>query len=117
MHQRADLAAGNETLTDTIHITLAAVTVLLMIIAMLYGAHSFGRQFRIYSYSTILALLIFGLLTSIEAPKVNKNLSTPLMGVWERINIALFLLWVIVLAAVLMHGRENKIAGRAGKTT
>jgi hypothetical protein len=29
------------------------------------------------------------------------NLPTPWIGLWERINISVFLMWVVVLAAVL----------------
>jgi hypothetical protein len=29
------------------------------------------------------------------------NLPTPWIGLWERINISVFLMWVVVLAAYL----------------
>lgn len=107
MHQRQVLAAGGKSLTDTLHISLAIVTVLLMTTAIAFGAAAFGRSFRIYSIATILALLLFGLLTSLDAPKVEANLPTPWAGVWERINIGVFLLWVIVLAVLLLRREKN----------
>jgi hypothetical protein len=41
-----------------------------------------------------------------KSPGISEDLPTPLIGVWERINIGVFLLWVIVLAIVLL--REDK---------
>jgi len=106
MHQREILAAGGETFTDTMHLSMAAITVLLMMIAMGFGAVSFGNQFYFYSITTIALLLFFGALTGLDAPKVNANLPTPWVGVWERINIGLFLLWVIVLAIKLLRPKK-----------
>jgi hypothetical protein len=106
MHQRAVLAAGGHTRTDTLHLVWAAVTVLLMFLAMLFGAAALGRRFRVYSIATIVTLLVFGVLTSMQAPAVEANLPTPWIGVWERINIGVFLLWVIVLAVMLLRQRD-----------
>jgi len=107
MHQRETLAVGGQTLTDTMHIVLAVVTVLLMAMAIGFGAASFGKQFRNYSIATILILLAFGALTGLDAPKVSANLPTPWAGIWERINIGVFLLWVMVLAVVLLRSRKT----------
>jgi hypothetical protein len=92
MHQREILAAGGETLADTAHLVLAAVTVALMFAAMAFGAAAFGWWFRLYSISTILVLLTFGALTGANASRVAANLPTPWAGLWERINIGAFLL-------------------------
>jgi hypothetical protein len=110
MHQRAVLAAGGHTRTDTLHLVWAAVTVLLMFLAMLFGAAALGRRFRAYSIATIVTLLAFGALTSVQAPAVEANLPTPWIGVWERINIGVFLLWVIVLAVMLLRERDVQMA-------
>jgi Protein of unknown function (DUF998) len=115
MHQREALAAGGETLSDAMHLVLAAVTVLLMTTAMGFGAAAFGKRFRVYSIATILILLVFGILTGLDAPGVKANLPTPWAGVWERINIGVFLLWIIVLAIVLL--RKQKNAGLLKATT
>jgi hypothetical protein len=103
MHQRAVLAAGGQTRTDTLHLVWAAVTVSLMFAAMGFGAAAFGRSFRIYSIATMAVLIVFGVLTSLQAPAVQADLPTPWLGVWERINIGGFLLWMIVLAVTLLR--------------
>ena len=88
------------------HIVLAMVTVLLMLLAMGFGAAAFGRRFRLYSIATMVILVAFGALTVLDAPRIAANLPTPWIGVWERINIGVFLLWVVVLAVTLLRAQE-----------
>lgn len=101
MHQREILAAGGGTLTDTLHLVWAAISVLFMFLAIGFGAAAFGKGFKIYSISTILFLLIFGIMTSMEAGNVAKDLPTPWIGLWERGNIAVFLLWICSLTIII----------------
>jgi hypothetical protein len=115
MHLRETLAAGGGTFSDTMHIALGAVTEMLYLAALGFAARAFGRQFRIYSIATFLVLFIFGALTFADAPNVGKNLPTPLIGVWERINIGVFLLWVIVLAIILLRAQVKADAAESIK--
>ena len=103
MHQREVLAAGGGTFTDTWHLVMATVTVLLMFLSIGFGAAAFGKGFRVYSIVTILAFIVFGILTFVEAPNVDKNLTTPYIGLWERINIAAFMSWLIVFSNNLLR--------------
>ena len=107
MHQREVLAAGGGTLADTGHLVLGGVTVTLMFAAMVCGAVAFGWGFRIYSIATIVVLFVFGALTSLNAPLVAANLPTPWTGLWERLSIIGFLVWVVVLAVVLWRREPN----------
>ena len=115
MHQRAVLAAGGGTLTDTLHIVWAIVTVLLMLLAIGFGAAAIGKRFRVYSIATMAILLAFGVLTGMDGSNIAANLPTPLVGVWERINIAAFLLWVVVLANVLLKADDVVSVAGAGR--
>ena len=113
MHLRETLAASGSTPSDTMHLVLASVTVLLMLLAIGFGSAAFGRQFRRYSIATLLILLAFGVLTFLDAPRVQANLPTPWIGVWERINVGAFLLWVVVLATILLRaGGTAAVTGR-----
>ena len=103
MHQREVIAAGGGTISDTLHIAMAITSVLFMLVAVIFGAAAFGKRFRIYSILTIVIFLVFGILTSLEAPGIDSNLPTPTIGIWERINIGAFLLWVVVLALILIQ--------------
>lgn len=107
MHQRAVLATGGGTLTDTLHIVWTMITVLLMLLAIGFGAAAFRKRFRLYSIATIVILFAFGALTGLDAPRIQANLPTPWAGVWERINISVFLLWVLVLAITLLRVRDT----------
>jgi CubicO group peptidase (beta-lactamase class C family) len=109
MHLRDALAAGGSTLSDTLHIALASVTVLLMLLAIGFGAAAFGGRFRTYSLATLVTLLTFGVLTFFDAPRVAANLPTPWIGIWERINVGVFLLWVVALAIVLLRREEDAV--------
>jgi len=106
------------TLTDTMHIVLTSVTVLLILLAIGFGAIAFGKRFRLYSIGTILILLVFGTLAGLDGPRLAANLPTPWMGVYERINIYGYLLWVVVLAITLWRVRNtaapDDLGGRRG---
>jgi pimeloyl-ACP methyl ester carboxylesterase len=103
MHQREVLAAGGGTLSDTMHVVLGGVTVILMFLAIAIGATASRTRFRLYSIVSIVALVAFGALTFAEAPRLQTNLPTPWIGLWERINISVFLLWIVVLSAGLLR--------------
>ena len=110
MHQREVLAAGGGSLTDTLHIAWTAVTNILFMLQLGFGAAAFGNRFRIYSIATMVMLVAFGVLTGIDAPRLQANLPTPWIGVWERIGIGVFMLWVVVLAVVLLRTRDTVFA-------
>ena len=112
MHQREVLAAGGGTLTDTLHLAWTAVNGVFTLLAMGIGAAAFGRRFRLYSIATMVILLAAGALTSVDAPRFDANLPTPWMGIWERVNIGVWLLWVVALAVMLLgrpmpHGSRD----------
>lgn len=95
---------GNEpTFTDTLHIVWAMITLVLMMLIMGFGAAALGRSFRLYTIASFVVFLVFGILIGTEAPGIPKNLPTPRIGIWERINIGAFMLWVIVFAIVLLR--------------
>ena len=99
MHLRGEAFA----LTDAMHIALGIVTIILMLIIFGFGASAFGKMFRRYTIGSILVFLVFGTLTGLASPRIAENLPTPWIGVWERINIGVFLLWVVVLAIILLR--------------
>lgn len=102
------LRGAELTLTDTMHIVLTMVTVLLMLLAIGFGAAAFGKRFRLYSIATMVLLFAFGALTGLDGPRIAANLPTPWVGVWERINIGVFLLWVVVLAIALLRASVER---------
>jgi hypothetical protein len=99
MHLRGTEA----TLTDALHVVWSVVTVLLMALAIGFAAAAMGRPFRLYSIATLATFVVFGTLTFMEGPRLAANLPTPWIGLWERVNIGVWLLWVVVLAVVLLR--------------
>lgn len=108
MHLREMLATGGGTFSDTLHIALGAVTNIIYLLALGFAAAALGKSFGIYSVVTFILVFIFGALTFKEAPGVSRNEITPLIGVWERINIGIFLVWIVVLAVVLLQKQQKK---------
>lgn len=107
MHQREILAAGGGTLTDTLHLVWTFVHLVLMLLMIGFGASVLGKGFRIFSVAIVLVFIVFGILTSKESIGLEANLPTPHIGIWERINMGAYMLWVIVFAIELMR-RNNK---------
>jgi uncharacterized protein DUF998 len=101
MHQRPVLAANGATLTDTLHLIVTGIGVFTFLLEIAFAATAFGKWFRAYSIATIVAMLVFGAITSIYAPQVQANEPTPWVGVYERINAYGYMVWVGVLAVVL----------------
>ncbi len=103
MTSRDEMVRGATAANDVGHIVLTAVTVLLILSQLAFGAAAFGRWFRIYSAVTAVVVLVFGGLTGPQAAKVSEGLPTPWLGTFERINIGAWLLWIAVLAIVLIR--------------
>lgn len=99
-------------LTNTLHILGTLVTVLLMLLILSFGATANGKWFRIYSYATILALMVAGAWAGLDGPQLAANLPTPWLGVKERISIYSYMLWLLVLAIVLWHAPTSAAAGK-----
>jgi len=109
MHLRNVIAAGGGTLTDTLHLVWAFIHLSLMLLMIGIGAAVFGKGFRIFSIVVVVVFMVFGILTTKESPGIEAGLPTPHIGVWERINIGAYMIWVIAFAIMLMK-RNNKIA-------
>ena len=107
MHRREIIAAGGGTLTDTLHLVWAFVHLVLMLLMIGLGSATFGRAFRFFSIAIVLVFLVFGTLTAKESTGIEANLPTPHVGIWERINIGAYMLWVIVFAILLMRRNKN----------
>ena len=113
MHQREVLAAGGATLTDTLHIAWTAVNGVLTLLAMGFAAAALGKRSRVYSIATMVILVAAGAVTSLDAPRMQANLPTPWIGVWERVNIGVWLLWIVVLAVTLLRRAPRHAAAAA----
>jgi uncharacterized protein DUF998 len=113
MHQREVLAAGGGTLTDTLHIVWAMVTGVLFVLEAGFGAAVFGKPFRIYSIATIAIVLACGAMTATYASRMQADLPTPGLGVWERASSTAYMLWIAILAISLWQTPQmTAVSGR-----
>lgn len=67
-----------------------------------------GKWFRLYSFVTLLILIVAGAWAFMDAPRIAANLPTPWVGVRERINIYGYMLWMVVLAVVLLRAEKGQ---------
>jgi hypothetical protein len=109
MHQREVLAAGGGTWTDTLHVSFTFIHIPLVMVAIGFGGAALGKYFRLYSIITLATLVVAGVFTGMQSPNVQKNLSTPSIGVWERIIIGVYMLWIVVLAILLLRNHQTAV--------
>ena len=108
MKPREALAAGEGTLRNAMHPPGTIVMSLFIVLAMGFGATLLGKRLRYYSYGTIAILVVFGVLASLQAGKMQANRPAPWMGIEERINIYATMLWVAVLAIGLLRAQKSR---------
>jgi hypothetical protein len=89
--------------SDTMHgIFTASGVFLFMFPAMIAGSIAFRGIFRIYSIFTMALFIIFGILAGSMQPLYVDNLPTPMMGIWERINIYGYMVWIVIFSIKLL---------------
>ena len=103
------------TSTDTMHIAFTGVAVMAFVLEMILASMAFGELFRVYTIFSIVILLLFGVLTGLEAPKIMLDLPTPMIGIWERIGIGSYILWLAVFAFALLQRIEVRTAAVNGE--
>ena len=91
------------TLTDTLHVAFAGVTSLMFLLVIGFAANAFGKRFRFYSIATLAALVLFGVATFSLAGGVATDAPTPWLGVYERLDLGVYLAWTVVLAIALLR--------------
>ena len=97
-------AMGSTTAANDVgHIVLTALTILLIVSQVGFGAAALGKRFRVYSLLTIVAVLVFGALTGAQASALAAGLPTPWLGLCERISAGSWLLWLALLAIALLN--------------
>ena len=73
-----------------------------------FGAVALEKRFRVYSVATMVIVLGCGAVTGTYASRIQADLPTPWVGVWERISIATFTGWIAVLATVLLRAPKSR---------
>jgi hypothetical protein len=97
---------------DVPHIILTGVLVIVILATIGVGAVANGRAFRRYSFVTLLAVVVTGALTGLQARHLAAGEPTPWFGALERLNIGAYLLWVAVLAVSQLRRLAHEAPGR-----
>lgn len=103
-----DMRGAEMTPLGSLHPSITIVMSLFILLSIGFGAFLLGKRFRIYSFITIAILLIFGILTSLQAPQLEVGQPTPWMGFTERINIYATMLWFAMLAVNLLRTQKKQ---------
>ena len=105
-----DLRGAEGTARGGLHGPMTAVMSLFIVLSMGSGAFLRGRGFRFYSFATIIILVVFGGLTSMQIPRLAAGQSTPWMGLTERINIYSTMTWFAALAVGLLRAEKRPVS-------
>jgi hypothetical protein len=105
MTSRERMEAGVH-LNDVGHIVLTVITILLILSELGCGAAALGRRFRQYSAVTAAIVVGFGALTGVVSKNLSAGLPTPWLGLYERISIGAWLLWLAALAIALSKNQK-----------
>lgn len=97
----------HETLRNQMHAWYGIGMPIFFLLAVAFGSRLFGKRFQYFSYGTVLVLLVFGALTAMQASKLPTNEPTPWIGIEERVNAYLPMLWFVVLAIGLLRAEAN----------
>ena len=95
--------------SNTMHQTLAGVTVVFILLSLVVGLTIFSKHFRYYSLGTILVYLLLGALPFLGVAQVEEGSPTPWLGLVERSMVYGFMLWVVLLAIVLIRAESESI--------
>jgi len=104
-----DMRGAQITPLGSLHPIMTAVMSLFILLSVGFGAFLISKRFRLYSFITIILLLVFGFITGLQAPRLTAGQPTPLMGFTERINIYATMLWFAVLSITLFRSEKAKI--------
>ena len=102
MTSRADMTSGAPAAANDVgHLVMTAVTIVLILSEIGISALAFGWRFRLFAIASAVTVVVFGALTAAQASRLPTGGPTPRMGLFERISIAPWLLWMAVLHVVL----------------
>jgi hypothetical protein len=98
-----EMRGTDQGIRGALHVIEGAVAMVLLLAAMGFAAAALRRTFAIYTLATIAVMFIFGGWSAMSIPRVGEGLTTPWVGVLERIYWYAYWLWYVVLAVKLLR--------------
>jgi hypothetical protein len=115
MTSRVEMArTGEGGGNDIGHLVMTGLTILFIVAEVAFAAFAFGWRFRIYSLVTAIVVLGFGGMVGPLAARLPDGEATPWMGLYERISIGGWLLWMAVIGVMLLRERRSSSLASAG---
>lgn len=111
------IGAPSKPFVDPLFIIVFSVIVLLVLLAIGFGAFAIGKRFRVYSFATLPMIVVSGALTGPYAVRLGAVQPTPGFGIIERINVYSIMLWLAVLAVALLRRSSSAGAPTRSVTT
>ena len=93
----------------TMHMVTTFLLIVLMFLFIGFAAAGSGKAFRLYSILTVAIILAGAILSGMQIPRIDADLPTPGLGVYERLNIYSMLLWVAVFAVSILRSRGSAV--------
>ena len=109
MATREVIAAGQDTVRNQIHAWYGIGMPILLALVAGFGSRLLGKKFRSYSYMTIIAMLVAGVLMGQQTGAMTANQPTPWLGVEERVTAYAPMLWLAVFALGLLHAESARV--------
>jgi hypothetical protein len=89
---------------------MTAIMSFFILLSIGFGAFLLNKRFKLFSFITIAIVIIFGLLTSSQIPQLAAGQDTPWMGLTERVNIYLTMLWFGIFSIGLAKKETGTIS-------
>lgn len=89
------------------HVAVVSLLLAIIVVSIRFGAFAFGVWFRVYSLATMAAILVLALVVGVQATALAAGQPTPWIGLAERADVGLFLLWATVLAFALLRAQHR----------
>jgi len=107
LYFQMDMRGAEPTPNGSLHPLMTGIMSFFIILSIGSGAFLSGKGFRIYSFVTIAVVTIFGLLTVNQVSDLEAGLDTPWMGLKERVNIYLTMIWFAMLSLTLFQQEKE----------
>jgi hypothetical protein len=88
---------------EWLHLGSGIAGLVFLLVAIGFAAAVFDTPFRVYSIATIVVMLLFAGWAGMQSARIEAGLSTPWVGVIERISFYSWHLWFIMLALLLFR--------------
>lgn len=105
MTSRAEMVRAGTGPNDVGHLVLSAGTGIFALAKLALLALAFGTWARVYAVASLAVMIGFNGVMSTMVDDVERGAATPWMGLYERIGMAPWLLW-LALVSVLLLRRE-----------